>query len=174
VVAAVLVAHLGGSSSHGPSTSSQGAATGTHGTALAVAGATSFDPPPGDGVEDDGDLPHLLDGDPSTTWHSEFYANRQFGGLKGGVGFVLTIDQSRRLQDLVLTSPTPGYDVSAYVADSSPSQLSGWGQPVASVTNASARAVVPLHGRQGSHVLVWFTLLSPSNVVQVSQAQLTA
>jgi serine/threonine protein kinase len=174
VVAAVLVAHLDGSSSHRSSTSSQGTATGTHGTVLALAGATSFDPPPGDGVEDDGDLPHLLDGDPSTTWHTEFYSNRQFGGLKGGVGFVLSVDQSRRLQDLVLTSPTPGYNVSAYVADSSPSQLSGWGQPVASATNAPARVVVPLHGRQGSHVLVWFTQLSPSNVVQISQAQLTA
>jgi hypothetical protein len=166
--------HLNGSSSHRGSTTSQGAATSTNGTALAVAGATSFDPPPGDGVEDNVDLPHLIDGNPSTTWHSEFYSNRQFGGLKAGVGFVLTLDQSRRLQDLVLTSPTPGYDVSAYVADSSPSQLSGWGQPVASVTNASARTVVPLHGRQGSHVLVWFTLLSTSNVVQVSHAQLTA
>ncbi|HEY1634859.1 MAG TPA: protein kinase [Acidimicrobiales bacterium] len=174
VVAAVLVTHLNGSSSHPGSTTSQGAATSTTGTALAVTGATSFDPPPGDGVEDNGDLPHLIDGNPSTTWHTEFYSDRQFGGLKAGVGFVLTLDQSRRLQDLVLTSPTPGYDVSAYVADSSPSQLSGWGQPVASVTNAPARTVVPLHGRQGSHVLVWFTLLSTSNVVQVSHAQLTA
>jgi hypothetical protein len=139
-----------------------------------VARATAFDPPPGDGVEDDADLPHLTDGNPSTTWHTEFYSNRQFGGLKSGVGFVLHLDQSHRLQDLVLTSPTPGYDVSAYVSDSSPSVLAGWGQPVASVTDAPSRAVLPLHGRSGSAVLVWFTRLSPSNVIQVGEAQVTS
>ena len=174
VVAAVLISHLNGSSSHGAPTTSQGTTAGTHGTPLVIARATAFDPPPGDGVEDGGDLPNLLDNDPSTTWHTEFYASRQFGGLKPGVGFVLTLDQSRQLQDLVLTSPTPQYDVSVYVANSSPSQLSGWGQPVATVSNAPGRAVVPLHGRQGSHVLVWFTRLSPTNVVQIGHAQLTA
>jgi eukaryotic-like serine/threonine-protein kinase len=172
VVAAILVSHLH-SSSGGAPTSSQGAAT-AHGTPLVVARATAFDPPPGDGVEDDSDLTHLTDGNPGTTWHTEFYSSRQFGGLKPGVGFVLTLDQSHRLQDLVLTSPTPGYNVSVYVSDSSPSQLSGWGQPVASVNNAASRTVVPLHGRDGSHVLVWFTSLSPGNVVQVSGAQLTS
>jgi tRNA A-37 threonylcarbamoyl transferase component Bud32 len=174
VVAAVLIAHLDGSSSHGTSTSSQGTVAGAHGTPVVVARAAAFDPPPGDGVEDDGDLAHLLDGNASTTWHTEFYASRQFGGLKPGVGFVLTLAQSRQLQDLVLASPTPQYDVSVYVSSSSPSQLSGWGQPVATASNAPARAVVPLHGHQGSHVLVWFTRLSPTNVVQISQAQVTA
>ncbi len=174
VVAAILVSHLNTSSKGGgaPATS-QGTAT-THGAALVVARATAFDPPPGDGVEDDADLPHLTDGNPSTTWHTEFYSNRQFGGLKSGVGFVLHLDQSHRLQDLVLTSPTPGYDVSAYVSDSSPSVLAGWGQPVASVTDAPSRAVLPLHGRSGSAVLVWFTRLSPSNVIQVGEAQVTS
>jgi hypothetical protein len=174
VVAAVLIAHLDGSSTRSGSTSSQGTPSGTHGTPVVVARATAFDPPPGDGVEDDGDLAHLFDGDPSTSWHTEFYGSREFGGLKAGVGFVLTLDQSRQLQDLVLTSPTPQYNVSVYVANSSPSQLSGWGQPTATVTNAPGRAVVPLHGRQGSHVLVWFTRLSPTNVVQIGEAQLTA
>jgi serine/threonine protein kinase len=172
VVAAVLVSHLH-SSSGGGSTSSQGAAS-AHGTPVVVAHATAFDPPPGDGVEDDADLGHLTDGNVGTTWHTEFYGSRQFGGLKPGVGFVLTLDQSHRLQDLVLASPTPGYDVSVYVSHSSPSQLSGWGQPVASVSNAPGRAIVPLHGRNGSNVLVWFTRLSPTNVVQLAQAQLTS
>ncbi|HEY3702953.1 MAG TPA: protein kinase [Acidimicrobiales bacterium] len=174
VVAVILIAHLDGSSSGRGSTSSQGTVSGTHGTPVVVTRAAAFDPPPGDGVEDNGDLSHLIDGDPSTIWHTEFYGSRQFGGLKPGVGFVLTLDQSRRLQDLALTSPTPQYDASVYVANSSPSQLSGWGQPAATVTNAPARAVVPLHGRQGSHVLVWFTRLSPTNLVQIGQAQLTA
>src|SRR5207237_1211038 len=84
-------------------------------------------------------------------------------GLAPGLASVLTTAQGHRLQDLVLTSPTPGYDVSVYVADSSPSQLSGWGQPVTSVSNAPNRNVVPLHGRAGSNVLVWFTRLSQSN-----------
>jgi serine/threonine protein kinase len=172
VVAAVLVSHLH-SGSGGAPTSAQGGAS-PHGTPLVVARATAFDPPPGDGVEDDSDLANLTDGNPNTTWHTEFYSGRQFGGLKSGVGFVLTLDQSHRLQDLVLTSPTPGYNANVYVAASSPSQLSGWGQPVASVGNAPSRAVVPLHGRDGSHVLVWFTSLSPNNVVQVAEAQLTS
>jgi hypothetical protein len=173
VVAAILVTHLSSSSKGGAPNSSQGTST-AHGGPVVVTRATAFDPPPGDGVEDNGDLGRLTDSSTGTTWHTESYSSRQFGGLKQGVGFVLTTDQSRRLQDLVLTSPTPGYDVSAYVSDSSPSQLSGWGQPVATVTNAPNRAVVPLHGRAGSHVLVWFTRLSPSNVVQVSEAQLTS
>jgi serine/threonine protein kinase len=174
VVAAVLVAHLNNSSKgHGAPATSQGTAT-TQGTAVAVARATAFDPPPGDGVEDDADLPKLTDGDPNTTWHTEYYSNRQFGGLKSGVGFVLHLDQSHRLQDLVLTSPTPSYDLNVYVSDSSPSVLAGWGQPVSTMTGAPARAVLSLHGRSGSSVLVWFTRLSPSNLVRIGEAQVTS
>ena len=99
VVAIILVTHLNSSSSGGAPTSSQGTAT-AHGTPVVVARATAFDPPPGDGVEDDSDLGHLTDGNAGTTWHTEFYSSRQFSGLKPGVGFVLTTAQSHRLQDL--------------------------------------------------------------------------
>jgi serine/threonine protein kinase len=176
VVAGVIVSDLGQSTSHHPPATSQGAG-GAQGTPLVVTSATAFDPVGNDG--DRRDLSHLTDGDPNTIWLTEWYTTRQFGGTgKPGVGFVLNMDQSHKLRDLVLASPTPGYNVSVYLADSSPSDLQSWGQPVKTVGDAPGRAVVPLDGRQGSHVLVLFTYLSPTvdgggYIVKVSDAQLT-
>ena len=75
------------------------------GPPVAVASAKAFDPAPGDGVEHDGDLHNLFDGNPQTTWETQSYASARFGGLKDGVGFALVLGSPHKVSQLKLTSP---------------------------------------------------------------------
>ena len=61
---------------------------------VTIAAAGSFDPD-GDGSEHEEEVPHLFDGDPSTTWTTSRYGGPRFGGLKPGVGFVLSSTSAR-------------------------------------------------------------------------------
>ena len=137
---------------------------------IAVSSAAAFDPL-GDSQEDDADLPKLYDGDPSAAWQTDTYSNRQFGNLKSGVGYVLNLDGSHLLHTLLLVSATPDYDVRVYVSDSAGTTLGAWGRPVASLTDVGGQVSLPLRGQLGSHLLVWFTRLSPSDEVQIGEAQ---
>ena len=49
------------------------------------------------------------DGQPSTAWHTETYASRDFGGAKAGVGLAITLDDATRLDQLHVSSPTQGW-----------------------------------------------------------------
>jgi serine/threonine-protein kinase len=146
------------------------------GAAVAVRSASAFDPPPGSGQEHDAELPNLFDGDPSTTWGTEQYGNRQFGGLKSGVGFVLELDGPHRLSQLSLTSPTQGWGAQVYVADSTKASAppGDWGEPVASRTGIAGDATFDLGGHQGAVVLVWITDLGDGNEVTVAEARLVS
>lgn len=94
--------------------------------ALTVTEVDSFDPF-GSGGEHDDELAAILDPDPETVWTSEEYRGRNLGGLKPGVGFVLSLGQSVELGQLQLDSPTSGWAASVYVADAPAADLAGWG-----------------------------------------------
>jgi hypothetical protein len=47
-----------------------------------------YDPPPGDGRENDSQVPNAVDGDPATSWSTEHYKR---GFTKDGVGIVLDV-----------------------------------------------------------------------------------
>jgi hypothetical protein len=98
--AAVLLTRDGGHSSSTPPP-----ATGS--VQLRVAGP--YDPPPGDGVEDNGRLSLATDGNPATAWATEWYATPQFGSLKSGVGLVVDAGKPVRLRSLTVQSDTPGF-----------------------------------------------------------------
>lgn len=141
--------------------------------ASGVVSATAFDPPPGDGREHDGELASLVDGNPSTAWHTEGYVERSPAG-KSGVGFVLVFDGSPRLGRLVVHSPTQDWSASVYVADDEPTSLAGWGPPVAQQSAINGDAAFSLSGRQGHRVLVWITRLGrdgPPFTVQVNDVE---
>ncbi len=80
-----------------------------------------YDPPPGDGVEDNAGLHFATDGNPATYWATEWYANAQFGNLKQGVGIVLDAAKPVRLSSLRVVSDTPGFSATVE-AGASPSR----------------------------------------------------
>lgn len=137
-------------------------------TDQSITGARSFDPE-GDGEENDGNLPALHDGDTATTWRSDLYDTADLGGLKPGVGVVLTLAEATELTTLELHSPTNGWTGSVYVADTPASDLEGWGEPVASIHGADE---IDLGGVEAATVLLWFTDLGPERRVTLGEVRL--
>jgi serine/threonine-protein kinase len=131
-----------------------------------------FDPPPGDGHEHDADLPKLTDGNPNTVWSTEHYDSPFGGSGKQGVGFMLVLNNPRKLGHLQIQSPTKGWTASVYVAPTAKSDLPQWGAPVAShVVNGTT--TFDLRGRTGGAVLVWITDLGRNQSVTVGEATLS-
>ena len=60
--------------------------------------------------------------------------------------------------------------MTAYVADGDPTQLSGWGNPVASASGIDQGTTLDLKGARGTAVLLWITDLGdgPQNRVEIS------
>ena len=144
--------HLGGSSN--PPTSG-----GTE-VKLPVDAASEFDPPPGDGRET-GTERLATDSNPTgTDWTTEHYDTADFGGLKDGVGLAIDVGSTVPAKSIVIRSPTTGYDAEIYEsAGSPPSSLSGWGQPVATLTDGGATETIGLPGKSAKSFLIWITRL---------------
>ena len=149
---------------------------GSQAEVVSVLSASAFDPPPGSGQEHDEELAFLVDGDAATTWSTEQYGNRRFGGLKSGVGFVLNLNGSRSLRQLEVTSPARGWSASVYVADGAKASAppGEWGQPAATQARIDGKATFDLGGKRGSVVLVWITDLGEDNAVSVGDVRLTS
>jgi serine/threonine-protein kinase len=121
--------------------------------------ATSFDPPPGDGSENNGDAAKAIDHDPSTFWQTEGYDSRDIR-VKPGVGLYVTLDHQAPLKTLTVESPSNDWSADIYVADVPKDDLAGWGAPVASQSGIpSGTATFDLGGHTGGAVLIWFTNL---------------
>ena len=142
---------------------------------LAVAGVRSFDPAPGDGRENDGELARLTDGNPATTWSSNRYRQPPvFGNLKKGVGLVVTLRQPARLGTLRVRSASRAWAAQVYVATSPSPALSGWGQPVAKASGVDGDLELDLDGKSAGAVLVWFTDPGRTGQVVVGELELEA
>ncbi len=128
----------------------------------------SFDPE-GSGGEHDSELGFLVDANPQTSWSTERY-DQAFPRLKPGVGFVLSIDKVTSLDELLLTSPEPGWAAEIYVADTAAAGLDGWGEPVGRAVGDRESVSVPLNGQRGGAVLVWLVALPPSSTSGKFQA----
>jgi len=143
---------------------------------VTVVSAAAFDPPPGDNAEHNADVANLTDGNPATTWATEQYGNAQFGGLKTGVGMILTLNGPHKLKALEVDSPSRGWSAEVYVADAlSPTAPPGaWGGAVATMTGIDGKATFDLAARSGSVVLVWITNLGDSGAVTLSDVHVSA
>ncbi len=113
-----------------------------------------FDPPPGDGSENDSTAPLAIDGDPATAWRSENY----FDGLlhKDGVGLIFDLGSPRAVSGFALSTPYPGFAFQVAIGDDPDALLAEVGPP------ATAELVTrgALTG-SGQYVLVWITSVVP-------------
>jgi eukaryotic-like serine/threonine-protein kinase len=142
---------LGGDESSGGGGSSE--------VKLSSDAASEFDPE-GD-EQETGTQEQAVDGNPTgTAWTTEHYDSSDFGGLKDGVGLVIEAGDTVPATSMVIRALTSGYDAEVYeVNGSPPSSLSGWGQPVATISDGGDSQTVKLPGRPAQAFLIWITQL---------------
>jgi serine/threonine-protein kinase len=158
----LLAVHLIGNGTLG-----NGGAQGS-GKPVAISSATDYDPE-GDGEEVGSKIGLAVDGDPTgTAWETEHYDSETFAGTKTGpdpgVGIYVTTKSLATPAKMLVRTPTLGWDAQVFAASSEPpADITGWGQPVGSVTNASGIAEIDLNVRTPSHYfLLWFNKASPA------------
>jgi eukaryotic-like serine/threonine-protein kinase len=147
------------SSGNGPG---GGGALKDKGSTVALSSATDYDPQ-GDGQEDAATVNLAVDGNPTgTAWSSEHYDSDTFAGTKTGpnpgVGLYVTSKSPVAAAEIVIRTPTPGWDAEIFATESEPPEdLSEWGEPVGAVTDAKELEEVELHlPGPAKHFLIWF------------------
>ncbi len=158
-IAAVLLISSGGGG---------GGALKGKGEKVAISSATDYDPQ-GDGEEDPETVGFAVDGNPTgTAWSSEHYDTPTFAGTKTGpdpgVGLYVTTKAPAKPKEMVIRTPTPGWDAQIFAtASGPPEELSEWGEPVGSVTGASSLEEVDLNVTSpAKYFLIWFNKAAPA------------
>jgi hypothetical protein len=156
VIAAVVLI----SSGNGPG--GGGGALKGKGKQVTISSASDYDPQ-GDGEEDPETVSLAVDGNPTgTAWSSEHYDTDTFAGTKTGpdpgVGLYVTTKSPATPQEMIIRTPTPGWDAQIFAAASGPpEELSEWGEPIGDVTEAKDLEEVELHlGSPAKYFLIWF------------------
>jgi serine/threonine-protein kinase len=157
VVTALLIAALTGSDE--PST----AGDAPQGATVAIAGAQTFDPPPGDGEEHDSEVDLAIDPNPDTTWTTETYnvspvIEDAISG-KEGVGLIVDAGEPVAGRNLTIRSDTGGWRMEVYRATSGPPEtIEDWGNPIGEEDNMSTDQTVEFTSTQpGRYYLLWIT-----------------
>jgi serine/threonine-protein kinase len=141
---------------------------------IALVNAADFDPL-GDGAESGGSVGNAIDGDPATAWETEQYQapQQEFGGNKDGVGLFVELDAVHDVDDVTVTTDETGWSADVYVADQPSDDLTGWGQPRGSTTDAGTTADISLDsGARGRYVLLWLTRLPSNGKLHVNDIQI--
>jgi serine/threonine-protein kinase len=140
--------------------------------ALGQTSASSYNPF-GTGPENRDQAQFVVDSDPTTSWSTERYYERNLRVKAGGGGTGIYVDASPGIaaKQIEIQTPTPGFAVQIYATNSykelpygDPTSLSarGWLGPVGSDQSVSAQARLPLHvGGLYRYYLVWITALPP-------------
>jgi serine/threonine protein kinase len=159
--------HSGTQPSHSASSSAASSAS-----VLVPVSAQGFDalssPSDDPGNENDQLANLAIDGNPSTSWNTQFYiGNPVFGGTKTGTGLILDMGKPVRLASVRVTfGAIPGADVQIKLGNSnarSPSTLSAF-TTVASGTGLGGSHTFTTASRAtGRYVLIWFTRLPPQS-----------
>ncbi len=149
-------------------------AHGIEGDPVPVSGARALDPYAQDG-ENDALAPRLVDGT-TAGWQTESYrsVSSDMAG-KRGVGAAIELSQAARVRQVVIDTPTSGWDVEVYVLNRLSFDPSGWGPVAARRTGIGAGTVVlDTGGRPGSVVVVWITKIGPERQVRIREVSVRA
>lgn len=121
---------------------------------------TAFDPPPGDGRENDAAVGNVLDGDPGTAWTTESYDSAPLGGVKSGVGLLVDLGQPTPVAQVEL-GVGPGLDLELHAGDTAAAAISQL-PTVATVSNAPAvTRLAPAQPVTARYFVIWLTRLPP-------------
>ena len=151
-----------------PSPTASASAGPSTGASIDLSGATftPFDPPPGDGHEDDANVALATDGDPSTGWSTEQYSGGPtFGGLKPGVGLLVDLGTPTKVREVDLTlsgnGDTTAKLLAAPSATTAPTTLAAFTSlaQASGPTGVALTAPAPVTSR---FFLVWLTSLPRS------------
>jgi hypothetical protein len=130
-------------------------------TPYALASATSFDPPPGDGSEEQSQAHNAIDGNPATAWFTENYTRADFGGLKKGVGLLLDAGKPVAPTQVEVDFTSPGATFDLRAADSVGSTRDSFGtEGTGNATTPQVKVAIsdPTPHR---YWLLWLTKLPP-------------
>jgi hypothetical protein len=120
------------------------------------ASATGFDPLGTDGAERPELALYAVDGKPSTDWHSESYNSEDLGGLKSGVGLLLTLDQSVPVKQVSVDFGS-GSGGSAEIRVGDSQDLKDM-TVIGKSAEASGKKIFTAEApEKGRHVVIWFT-----------------
>jgi tRNA A-37 threonylcarbamoyl transferase component Bud32 len=144
--------------------SEDGEAPEPSGGPIAITEAADFDPPPGDGQENPGEVALAIDGDPATAWPSEHYDAADVTLLKDGVGIIVETRPPSAPSEMRVTTQSAGWQADVYAAPSGPpDELEGWGEPIGAVDDARADQAIELDSAtENRFFLLWFTGLPES------------
>ncbi len=137
------------------------------GSSVPISSATDYDPE-GDGQEDPETVGLAVDGNLGTAWSSEHYDTDTFAGTKTGpdpgVGLYVTTTSPATPTEMVIHTPTPGWDAEIFATPSEPPEgITEWGEPVGEVADASKVEEVELHlPTAAKYFLIWFNKASPA------------
>lgn len=123
--------------------------------------AEAFDPR-GDGQERNDSAVNAIDGNPDTLWRTDTYRRAGLGGLKPGVGLIITLDGESTLDEIELLTANKGWRAEIYVGSEFGPNDGGFDTgtldaPAGVVENGGASEVVSLNGATGSRILLWIT-----------------
>jgi serine/threonine-protein kinase len=133
------------------------------GTVVRLNASTAYDPG-GDGGEHDSDAQFATDGDQSTYWRTDHYANQNFGDLKTGVGLVLETSGDQSVGTFTVTTNTDGF-TAVVKAGVSPDAA----QTISDSKVVEGKTTFDLHDASGPVFVLWITSLPPGNVVHVNE-----
>jgi hypothetical protein len=127
---------------------------------LPFASVRTFDPPPGDGQENDSGVPLAIDGDPTTAWKSENYFDGELH--KPGVGLLFDLGRSTTVTGFRLSSPFPGFRFQVLVGVD-PARLPAQGRDGAVYVATDSLAETFETPAEGRYVLLWIGSVVPTD-----------
>jgi len=132
-------------------------------TEVALQGVGAYDPDVGDG-EHDGEAGRATDGNPATYWPTQDY-NSQLSAFKSGVGVVLDAGEPLALEQLALTTDTPGFSAEIQAGDSP----AGPFEPVSENKPVNGETTWELDGTEAQYYVVWITeLIGSAHINEVT------
>ena len=135
------------------------------GTTIALQGVGAYDPDGGDGEHDD-EAALATDEDAATFWRSQTYRS-QLSAFKSGVGVVLDAGKPVALEQLSVTTDTPGFSAEIQ-AGASPT---GPFETVSESKTVGGTTTWELNGADAQYYVVWITeLIGSAHVNEVKAA----
>jgi eukaryotic-like serine/threonine-protein kinase len=139
------------------------------GSRAAIQAVVAIDPY-GDREEND-ELTRAVFDSTNAAWTTESYKRLSTDmGPKPGVGIGLQMASSERIKQVVIVSPTVGWDVEIYILPTENMDKRRWGSPAATRVEIDQRTtIVDVGGSSGQFVIVWITRIGDARQVELTE-----